>query len=179
MGASDAGSLTDYGPILPAPATSAFCAAPIPGPSISAVVRASRSTTSAARLTKKLFILDSVDATAPTWTLIQASRRGVTTAAGPVCAPDGLLPCSLAEDPADPSALTYFTMFDVYNSYEVLTDTAHDDTQPPDVDIAAYDEHGNASAGFTEDTPLVSRRAARALMGTRQLNPKRQQLSPQ
>uniref|UniRef100_A0AAV1T1U7 Uncharacterized protein n=1 Tax=Peronospora matthiolae TaxID=2874970 RepID=A0AAV1T1U7_9STRA len=71
------------------------------------------------------------------------------------------MPCSLAEIPDDLSALQYSTMVDVYNTFEVMTDSGFDDSQPPDVDITVYDEHLNTHA----------------LMGARKLRPKRQQLS--
>ena len=153
------------------------------GQSISDAVRAStvrpQPSPDSTRSPTQLLILDYVEADAPTWQLVQASRRGVTQAAGPVCEPTGLMPCWLTEVPDDLSALKYSTMVDVYNTYEVLTDSGFDETQPPDVDIAVYDEQFNNVAGFTEDSELVPRCAAHALMGARKLKPKRQQLSAQ
>ncbi|KAI9917441.1 hypothetical protein PsorP6_012983 [Peronosclerospora sorghi] len=89
--------------------------------------------------TKRL-ILDSVPSSEPSWQLVQASRRGITQAAGPVGQPVGMIPCSLVEDAADPTTLTCHTMVEVSNTYEVLTDYAYGEAQPPYVDIAVYDD---------------------------------------
>uniref|UniRef100_A0AAV1UBG5 Uncharacterized protein n=1 Tax=Peronospora matthiolae TaxID=2874970 RepID=A0AAV1UBG5_9STRA len=102
--------------------------------------------------------------------------RVITQDAGPVCKPTGLMPCLLADVPNDLSALKYLTMVDVYNTYEVLTDSGFDETHPPDVDIAVYEGQFNSVDEVTEDFELVSRFATHALMGFRTLKPKRQQL---
>ena len=70
---------------------------PPTGQSISDAVRAStvrpQPSPDSTRSPTQLLILDYVEADAPTWQLVQASRRGVTQAAGPVCEPTGLMPC--------------------------------------------------------------------------------------
>ena len=61
-----------------------------------------------------------------------------------------------------------------YNTYEALTNSGFDQTQLPDVDVAVYDDQVNRVAGFTEDVQFVSRCATHAVIGARQLEPKRQ-----
>ena len=73
------------------------------------------------------------------------------------------------------SALKYSTMVDVYITYEVITDSGFDETQPPDIDTAVYDDQFHSVAGFTADSELVPCCAAHALMGSRKIKPKRQQ----
>ncbi|KAI9914554.1 hypothetical protein PsorP6_007457 [Peronosclerospora sorghi] len=53
------------------------------------------------------------------------------------------------------------------------------EVQPPDVDIAVYDDQGNNVAGFLEDTTLVNTQAVQTLMKSRKLKPKRQEISIQ
>ncbi|POM73523.1 Hypothetical protein PHPALM_9621 [Phytophthora palmivora] len=117
--------------------------------------------------------------TDPTWKLVQASRRGVTTNAGPVTQPEGLTPCTLIDDASDPAALPYeMVALSVHNTYEVLTDYAYDEAQPPDVDIQVYTEDGSTITGFLEDSSLVvHRQAAQTLMQTRKLTPKASHVS--
>ncbi|KAI9906316.1 hypothetical protein PsorP6_003795 [Peronosclerospora sorghi] len=78
-----------------------------------------------------------------------------------------MIPCSLVEDAADPTTLTCHTMVEVSN------------TTTSRRCIAVYDDQGNHVAGFVEDTKLVNTQAVQTLMKSRNLQPKRQELSIQ
>ncbi|KAK1946225.1 hypothetical protein P3T76_001778 [Phytophthora citrophthora] len=107
----------------------------------------------------KRFILGSVAMDEPEWKLVQHSQYGVLNKGGEkFIEPAGQTPCELARVDKDQHGLTY--EFPVSpNYYEMLSDTAYDDSLPPDadIDIEERDANGmdNPVSGFTADSDLL------------------------